>query len=979
MCSIGGMTLGKILILFLFILLPAMSIGQEAIRLSVQTGHSSTVSELEFSDDGSILASSGLDNKVILWDVLKGKQILTLTGHESPVLDLDFHPESRLLASVDASGKAIIWNIMEGEAVEEIQLPGDQGASLFFPVNENKVLIGGNGLFSFDFDQGELLTLISGQLIQSIEQTNDGTLLAITGKNDISLYNYPSMSPGRRFHGKFKRVKFDKNGEYLYAAGTNGVQKKWPINKLGLIKRQSITANRLWHTFYDVDVNDQLLVTANRDNLIYVRKLESGKLIHVLQGHKQDVRALAIDPNGKILASAGYDKLIRLWDLSTGKLINSLVGIGERVQDVVFGEQGKSIVVGYGNGTIKRIYLDQDAMTMTKEMTMGFFKKMFGWEYSIRRIDNYNDAEQLARVVIEMNKRNKGDKAGFKKRKSTFAAWNIEENEIYPGKWTMVKIAEEKLNLSNFESDMDVDWSGEKLNIDLGQEGRMAIEPEHGDGLTAVSRNPALPILVTAGYDGLIKFWNTENSNHELSFVALMNQDYIFVTPENYYYATKGALSGVGFFVEGKILSFNQFDTQFNRPDLVFDKLPNIDKEIVNHYYLAYKKRLKKLGVKEIEGTNTLDIPGFKILNEDLNLVTRERNLRLDLVAKSTDSPLNRLYVLIDGVPIYGKEGKEISGEQFEKTIDLRLNPGLNNLQLYVTNEKGIASYHENLMINCQAKELKPDLYLVTIGASEFQQSEYNLNYASKDAQDIANYFRESKSFENVHVKSFINSEVTLENLKTIDDFLSPARTEDAVIVTVAGHGLMDSNLDYYIATYDMDFSDPAGKGLAYVDLEDYLDRTASRKKTLLLDACHSGELDKEEVELSIKEQTEFGEVSFRNVGPSVEYKGDMSLKSSFELSKMLFADMRANNGATIISSAGGAEYAIEGNDWNNGVFTFTFLNGLKTMKADLNGDGKIMLSEIQRYLLKKVPEITNGKQTPTSRIENLNNDFLIK
>lgn len=71
-------------------------------------------------------------------------------------------------------------------------------------------------------------------------------------------------------------------------------------------------------------------------------------------------------------------------------------------------------------------------------------------------------------------------------------------------------------------------------------------------------------------------------------------------------------------------------------------------------------------------------------------------------------------------------------------------------------------------------------------------------------------------------------------------------------------------------------------------------------------------------------------------------------------------------------------EYALESADWNNGVFTYALLSGLKEMKADANKDGKIMLSEIRDYVFKSVSALTNGRQHPTSRIENLENDFRV-
>lgn len=141
----------------------------------------------------------------------------------------------------------------------------------------------------------------------------------------------------------------------------------------------------------------------------------------------------------------------------------------------------------------------------------------------------------------------------------------------------------------------------------------------------------------------------------------------------------------------------------------------------------------------------------------------------------------------------------------------------------------------------------------------------------------------------------------------------------------------------------------------------------------MFIDACHSGEIDKEEVKLSSSQTSiQTNELKFRAVG-NVQ-KTDAA--SSYELSRMLFADLKSNSGSTIISSAGGGEFAFEGDEWKNGVFTYCMLDGLKNKKADLNKDGNIMISELHTYVTESVFLKTSGKQKPTSRTENIYNDY---
>jgi hypothetical protein len=96
------------------------------------------------------------------------------------------------------------------------------------------------------------------------------------------------------------------------------------------------------------------------------------------------------------------------------------------------------------------------------------------------------------------------------------------------------------------------------------------------------------------------------------------------------------------------------------------------------------------------------------------------------------------------------------------------------------------------------------------------------------------------------------------------------------------------------------------------------------------------------------------------------------------ELSKTLFGDLREGTGATVISAAGGTEFALEGLNSPNGLFTACFLEGINTRRADLDRNRYYTVSEFRKYISERVVNLSDGKQVPTSREENIKNDFRI-
>ena len=60
-------------------------------------------------------------------------------------------------------------------------------------------------------------------------------------------------------------------------------------------------------------------------------------------------------------------------------------------------------------------------------------------------------------------------------------------------------------------------------------------------------------------------------------------------------------------------------------------------------------------------------------------------------------------------------------------------------------------------------------------------------------------------------------------------------------------------------------------------------------------------------------------------------------------------------------------------------MFTYSFLNALYDLSYDTwKGEQGIPISKLKDYVYEKVKELTNNKQRPTSRAENLEWDWVL-
>jgi hypothetical protein len=438
---------------------------------------------------------------------------------------------------------------------------------------------------------------------------------------------------------------------------------------------------------------------------------------------------------------------------------------------------------------------------------------------------------------------------------------------------------------------------------------------------------------------------------------------------------------------------------QSNRPDIILQRLGRVSKEELQSYHRAYERRLTKMGFTQSMLSGELHLPTATIMGGEPPAATDARTLKLRVSAADDKFPLDRVNVFVNGVPVFGSAGLAVANRHafaLEQDAEVPLVPGKNMIEVSALNQQGVESLKQTIYIRSTGDSGHGDVYIVAIGVSTYRDRAYDLRYAAKDAQDLIDTYTQAggRARGRVHFLDLMNERATRDRIRAAKDWLKQSQPNDLVIVFAAGHGMTDARQDYFFGTYDIDPKRPQVSGLPYEDFEALLDGIPALKKVLLIDTCFSGEIDKDTPVLMAQSNTGDGVVKMRSfkAARGVALVADLpspgepprasdepaTLGDNLDHFREIFADLRRGTGAVVISSASGNEYALEGETWRNGVFTYALLSGLKGGKADANHDGIVSVGELQAYVIDEVRRLTAGGQNPTVRRENLDFDFAV-
>jgi WD40 repeat protein len=982
--------------------------------LNISTTPEKNISGLEFSPDGSMLASLEEDGTVALWDMSTLRKIRTLNPEK-------VHSSNQIAFSND--GK---WLITSGITFPEITLHNinplsadyntayliptlnHEGVVKFIPYENNFIVLTTNNLFVFcpaDKSIQEIqaditeTTAMNYIFLNTVSITGgclsaDGNMIYLNLKNQASnpiMYYSDLVKKEGKLHLKNIRGSKTENGRNLFyennkllVIGYYGNICRIDLNEKGEPSgsRKYIAepnSSALWikqdTSYYSGNsfcTNHGIISIAGESITEFNFK---GKILRRYPSLPRKITSYTVLRSSNTLAVSDETGQIYLFSTETGNLISTVIQQSPKASAMFFSNDLNYLYLGYNDGIIKQWNLRDNSVRISSVNHSG--------KMNVNAIPPPVYISAIDSITVNNELLFRYERFPGNYHESWVAKWFINKNFIrssmyagYESHYDIAIAAQYKKDLNTIDTSLQkknkiFNKHRKGLKVDIRGQLFMfqKLVPVPDDTrITDAQFLEGTTCLAVLTLEGNILLYDTITLNTIGNMGIMGERGFYYFLNNNYYFASKEALRSMSYSINNHAIPIEQYDFIYNRPDFIMEKMPFADSSLIALYRRVHSKRKKSDATINIE---TDKIPEAKTVNS-IPIETSDDEIDVQFKVTGNGSILDKFIVSMNGILIY-----EISNIQKSDTIvsvKISMNSGKNLLSVEATNTIGIKSLRREYVIVNQSK-YKQYTYVVNIGAGVYQENNYNLDYAAKDAKDLTSYFKKQK---NTRVLCITDTDVNKNLIENISAFIAPAGIHDRIYVFYSGHGLLNSDLEYFLSTYQVKFNNPSEGGIKYDDLVVMLENSPCRQKVLFLDACHSGEIDKEHTTLDTLNQTkDEAVIVFRSSAKAIASNAEA--QESFQLARMLFTESGTTKGLSVIASAGGTEFALEGSKWNNGVFTYALLKGLKESLADMNGDNTIYLSELQYYLYETVKSLTQGMQSPGGRIENLRNDFDIK
>jgi WD40 repeat protein len=985
-----------------------------------------------FSKDGKRIYTLNYD-EINVWDVASGSKILSQPTKGA--IYGAFSNDDRYLIFFTGTSFALydLENFVKLHELKTFSQPVEKGIVNFIPGQKYATVhdwvSGEDVLKIIDITSGTTVRMINN--ISTYTISPDGKKLMAQTGSTVSLFDVESGNLIRNFSGgsnEIKEVNYFAEEQFIVSKTTDTALIIWDINKC---KKNPYTFTLNSKVLPDakrvliVDI-EQTKYGPKKSNVLTLKNIYTGQTLKKFIGHKKEIDAFDISPDGKYSVSGttysrekGDGELI-LWDLNTGNEIKRMdiyypkikKHYTNRINKISFSPNGLFFATATGDNLTGGHVMFWDISTGKNFKTIDYSNRSYynppliplgfsqdGCYYFSQNIParNFKNVDKKGEITVWdiVNNKIKGT-AKLKNDITSFAT-------SYDGKFLIfseflnsdivlydVSRSKElrrldvherwiirRINALAFSHDNNKFLFGDEFgNISLMDiDGNILKKLEgHSDNITSLKFSSDDKTAISGSSDGTSRIWNISDGTW-VSFLAGTGKavnEWLVWTSDGFWDSSPNGGDLVAMVKGSECWNIDQFATKNNRPDIILNRLGSSNKELIEHYYAQYKKRLRKLRVSEESLTDNYYVPTSKIIDVKQN----GNSVVLKALLEDQTYQLKQYNIFVNDVPLFGSYGKSIRGKSVEVSDSIILCSGNNKIEISCMNEKGVESFRALTFIENNTK-INSDLYFLAFGVSKYNNSSYNLQYADKDAIDLNNAFKklETKSFSHVYSKVLTNEEVTNETIKTAKEFVKDAKPDDYFVLYIAGHGVYEQGAEatFYFLTYNADLNNLSNTSVSFETIEDILQDIPPRNKLFLMDACESGEFDDEEQVSDACIPQDSGILS----------RGFIKTKSSSNQSshgrtylhqkdRYIYNDLARRSGAIVFSSSKGGELSYERSDIENGLFTEFIIKAITSTEADKDNSGTISMEELREYVSNKVAELSGERQHPTIDRDNI-------
>jgi len=282
-----------------------------------------------YSPDGKLLASTGVDCTIRLWDAATGKEVRRLKGHTNPIDAIAFSPDGTTMASAanpEPDQTFRLWDVATGKELwsttlkDSTAVPGNGPAwNVAFSPDGKLLVVGGNPVCVFDLKSKKEIRRF--EVSGSFALSPDGRILA-SGATPVRLWSLATGKDLGQVPGG-DVFAFSPDGKTL---ATVSFERKPTISlwEMATLKeRQRLRFNPLsrkdWISSIAFAADGKTVITTGATHKVSFWDPATGREVRRLGKAQAELSAVALSPDGKTAITAGDPERLRVWDAATSE------------------------------------------------------------------------------------------------------------------------------------------------------------------------------------------------------------------------------------------------------------------------------------------------------------------------------------------------------------------------------------------------------------------------------------------------------------------------------------------------------------------------------------------------------------------------------------------------------------------------------------------------------------------------------------